>query len=69
MRHVQGGTGKGGQDSMYLHFGLGDQTTVDAITVTFPGGVEKVYSGPFDADQRIWVYEDGFVGYGWSPPK
>lgn len=69
MRHVQGGTGKGGQDSMYLHFGLGDQTTVDAITVTFPGGVEKVYSGPFDADQRIWVYEDGFVGYGWGPPK
>ena len=69
MRHVQGGTGKGGQDSMYLHFGIGAAAAVDSIVVTFPGGQEKAFPGPFNADQRIWVYEDGFVGFGWGPPK
>lgn len=68
MRHVQGGTGKGGQDSMYLHFGLGAESKVDAIVVKFPGGAEVGYPGPFDADQRIWVYEDGTVELGWSNP-
>jgi hypothetical protein len=68
MRHVQGGTGKGGQDSIYLHFGLGDATSVDEIRVVFPGGDEAVYAGPFDADQRLWVYEDGTVLPGWVNP-
>jgi hypothetical protein len=65
---VQGGTGKGGQVSIYLHFGLGDATSVDEIRVVFPGGDEAVYPGPFDADQRIWVYEDGTVMPGWLNP-
>lgn len=68
MRHVQGGTGKGGQDSLYLHFGLGDATTVSEIRVVFPGGAEVTYAGPFDADQRIWVYEDGATALGWNNP-
>jgi hypothetical protein len=68
MRHVQGGTGKGGQDSAYLHFGVGDQTKIDAIAVTFPGGKEVAFPGPHNADQRIWVHEDGTIAFGWSPP-
>lgn len=68
MRHVQGGTGKGGQDSMYLHFGIGAETEIDTIVVTFPGGEEVGYPGPHPADQRIWVYEDGSVGFGWGAP-
>ncbi|MBL9021921.1 MAG: CRTAC1 family protein [Myxococcales bacterium] len=68
MRHVQGGTGKGGQDSLYLHFGLGDATTVSEIRVVYPGGAEVTFAGPFDADQRVWVYEDGTTALGWSNP-
>ncbi len=69
MRHVQGGTGKGGQDSLYLHFGLGSAPTVDEIVVVFPGGLEITYAGPFSADQRVWVYEDGTTALGWSNPN
>ena len=58
MRHVQGGSGKGGQDSLYLHFGLGDVSAIDEIRVTFPGGAESVYSGPIAVDQRLWLIQD-----------
>ncbi|MBX3269811.1 MAG: CRTAC1 family protein [Sandaracinaceae bacterium] len=68
LRHVQGGTGQGGQDSMYLHFGLGDAASVSAIEVTFPGGARVTYAGPLEADQHLWLLEDGAVHAGWSPP-
>jgi len=68
LRHVQGGTGQGCQDSMYLHFGLADATSVDSITVTFPGGEAVTYDGPFDADQRLWLMQTGAVHAGWAPP-
>lgn len=68
IRHVQGGTGQGGQDSLYLHFGLGDAESVDSIRVEFPGGTSVDYAGPFDADQRIWTMESGTTHVGWAPP-
>ena len=58
LRHVQGGSGKGGQDSLYLSFGLGDTTTVDSIVVAFPGGDQVTYLGPIAADQRLWLVQD-----------
>jgi hypothetical protein len=67
LRHVQGGSGKGGQDSLYLHFGLAEAAAVDEIAVTFPGGKEVVYPGPHAVDQRVWVYEDGSTFLGWAP--
>jgi len=67
MRHVQGGTGKGCQDSLYLHFGIGSATSVSEISVTFPGAKTVKYSGPFAADKRVWVYEDGKTHVGWGP--
>jgi hypothetical protein len=67
LRHVQGGTGKGCQDSMYLHFGLGAATSVSEVSVTYPGGKTVKASGPFTSNQRIWVYEDGKVSKGWAP--
>jgi hypothetical protein len=67
LRHVQGGTGQGCQDSMYLHFGLGNATSVEGISVVFPGGKLVSYAGPFAVDQRIWVYEDGTTHLGWTP--
>ncbi len=70
IRGVSGGNGQGCQDSAYLHFGLGDDvTTVDRITVDFPAGGTLVYEGPFDVDQRVWVYESGTTGTGWGPPE
>ncbi len=68
LRYVQGGTGQGNQDSMYLAFGLGDETTVDAIRVAYPGGATVVYDGPFEVDRRYWVYEDGAVLEGLTNP-
>jgi hypothetical protein len=70
IRHVQGGSGKGGQDSLYLHFGLGTVASVDEIQVTLPGGKKLTYAGPFAADQRLWLYEDETAPLaGWKPPK
>ncbi len=66
VRHVNGGTGQGCQDSLYLHFGLGDAATVRRIEVLYPGGGLVTYEGPFDADQRVWVYEDGTATPGWE---
>ncbi len=70
MRHVQGGTGKGGQDSLYLHFGLGDATSVDQIEVVFPGGNTVTYPGPINVDQRVWLFEDSTTAQpGWTDPS
>ena len=67
MNHVSGGSGTGCQDSLYVNFGLGSATEVDQIRVTYPGGATVSVDGPIDADQRIWVYEDGTHTLGWAP--
>ena len=69
IRHVQGGGGQGCQDTPYLHFGLGDEDTIEGIVVSYPGGDTVTYIGPIDADQRIWVFEDGSHHLGWEPPS
>jgi hypothetical protein len=66
LRHVQGGTGKGGQDSQYLHFGLGGASEVDAVEIVYPGGAVATF-GPFDVDRRVWLSEDGTVFEGAAP--
>jgi hypothetical protein len=69
IRHVQGGTGKGGQDSLYLHYGLGDATAVDEIVVTFPGGASVTYPGPLAVDKRLWLFQDDPVPVeSWGKP-
>lgn len=67
VRHVQGGTGQGGQDSLTLHFGLGALTEVAAVEVDFPGGGTVRYEGPFAVDQKLWLYEHGSATAGWAP--
>jgi hypothetical protein len=70
IRHVQGATGKGGQDSLYLHFGLGSATSVDSITVELPGGTSVSYPGPIAVDQRVWLYENSTTAMpGWTAPQ
>jgi len=58
LRHVSGGSGTSVQDSLTQHFGLGDDDHVDELRVLFPGGAE-VLLPDLEADQRIWVCEDG----------
>jgi hypothetical protein len=67
VRHVQGGTGQGNQDSLTTHFGLGELLSVDRVVVSFPGGEAVDFAGPFDVDQRVWLYEDGTVSTGFAP--
>ncbi len=67
MSHVSGGSGTGCQDSQYLSFGLGEATEIEAIRVTYPGGAAVEVAGPIDADQRVWIYEDGSHTFGWAP--
>ncbi len=67
MNQVSGGSGTGCQDSATQHFGLGAATVVDEVRVIYPGGASVTVDGPIDADQRVWVYEDGTVTYGWAP--
>ncbi len=69
IRHVSGGSGQGDQDSATLHFGLGAITEVDSIEVDFPGGGTVHFEGPFDADQRLWLFEDESTDTGWTPPE
>jgi len=37
---------------------LGEATSADSIEVSFPGGATATYPGPFNADQRLWLYQD-----------
>jgi hypothetical protein len=67
MNLVSGGSGTGCQDSMYLHFGLGAATTVDEVRIYYPGGAQTTFTGPFDVDQRLWLYESGNMTAGWAP--
>jgi hypothetical protein len=67
VRYVPGGTGQGNQESLFLHFGLGDWDTIDSINVLFPGGLMVEYPGPHAANQRMWLFEDGSLDTGWIP--
>ena len=69
LRFVNGGGSQGNQDSQYLHVGLGEATQIESIEVDYPGGGTVVFTGPWDADQRIWVGEDGSVATGWGWPE
>lgn len=50
-----GGSGFISQNDPRLIFGLGDETSVKAIEVTWPGGAREVFEGPFEANttQRL----------------
>jgi hypothetical protein len=68
-RIVSGGNGQGGQDSLYVHFGLGESETVSHIDIDFPGGGNVSYDDGWGVGQRLWVYEDGTVTAGWAPAE
>jgi len=41
---------------MNLHFGLGSATTVDEVTIFWPGGFSETF-GPFNSGQRVVLTE------------
>ena len=38
-----------------LHFGLGTEATVDAVSVVYAGGTRQTFEGPFDARQSLII--------------
>ena len=57
-RQTQMHDGKSGylsQSSIPLYFGLGEASSIDSITVTWPGGQVQVLPGPLDANQTIVI--------------
>ncbi len=66
IRQVSGGSGTGCQDSLTLHFGLGDAAP-EALEVLWPGGATTTLS-TVPVDGRLWIHEDGRTTEGWSPP-
>ena len=69
-RAIIAGKGHGSMDPLQLHFGLGNHSSINAITVKWPSkdissDSQKItyYEGPFIANQKMRIVEDiGFVG-------
>jgi hypothetical protein len=59
LRHVSGGNGQGGQDQSMVHIGLGELGSIDRVEVDFVGSGTVLFEGPFAANQRLWLLEDG----------
>jgi len=55
-RFVSGGSGTGCQDSLVLHFGLGDNTEADEVRAVFPSGINRILKN-VKADQKITIKE------------
>lgn len=54
---VGGGSSFASQNSSIVHFGLGVNTIVDSVIVTFPSGVDQVFTN-VTANQQIEIIED-----------
>ncbi|MCA9057358.1 MAG: VCBS repeat-containing protein, partial [Planctomycetaceae bacterium] len=57
LQQHDGQSGYLSQSSHALYFGLGDLTTVDEITVFWPGGHVQTVSGPIPCNQQLEVVE------------
>jgi len=55
LRQLQATTGSLGKSSAVLHFGLGDHTAADHLSIVWPGGATQEVDGPFAADQELTV--------------
>ena len=52
------GEGFAAQNTAWLHFGLGADSSIDGLTVFWPSGRKSEIDGPLQAGQRIRIYED-----------
>lgn len=62
MREISTQTGYCGQNQLAAHFGLGDATMVESVTVQWPSGLEEVF-GHLAANQHVTIVE----GQGLTP--
>jgi hypothetical protein len=60
-RQVLSNTGFWGGNPLRQTFGLEADAQVDSLVVRWPSGVVTALAGPFDADRRVTVHEDGVV--------
>lgn len=60
---VDGGSSHGSSSEKTLHFGLGSNTIVDSLILTFPSGIVQTLV-QVQADQTIEVLEDIAIGIG-----
>ena len=58
LRQVEGGKGTGNQNSLTLHFGLGDATQADQVVIRWPSGHEDTHQN-VAADQTVTYWENG----------
>jgi len=56
MREISGQTGKAGQNSLNVHFGLGDAAIIDSIRVEWPSGMVQVLTD-VDVNQFLTIEE------------
>jgi hypothetical protein len=55
---MAGGTGLGSSGPMEVHFGLGDVTEIDRITVYWPDGEETVIQD-IGTNRQVWILREG----------
>ncbi|MFC2097681.1 FG-GAP-like repeat-containing protein [Bacteroidota bacterium] len=58
LRHISGQTGKCAQNSLNVHFGLGDATIIDSIKIEWPSGKLTVQEN-ISVNQFITIIEEG----------
>lgn len=56
LRGVSGGSGFGSQNSLVVHFGLGDATIIDALRIEWPSGIVQQYEN-IAVDQVLTITE------------
>lgn len=61
MRELSAQTGYCGQNSLVVHFGLGDASIIDSIIIQWPSGIEQVLED-LAVDQLIQILEDTSTG-------
>ena len=64
-REIIAGKGHGSMDPLQLHFGLGQFSTIDSITIKWPSRNFEtnqpkiiVYPGPIEANDRYTIFEN-----------
>ena len=68
LAEVDGGSSHASKSSSIVHFGLGESTVVDSVSIVFPSGITKILTN-LGVDQRYDVVEDVTVGVQANLPK
>ena len=56
-REKRAGEGFASQNTGWLHFGVGDQESIESVVVNWPSGQITEIPGPIGSGQRIRIYE------------